>query len=630
MKKISFKIMFAIMLCSIATAILLSVVSIRWNTSVLEKELEKTLTFASEKYANQFSSIFNNTEGIVDAVAANVAVTFGTDELLSEEVYFQEYKAYLDKIVEETVTGGEVVHGLYFTFNPELFQEEYEVWYAYDKDGNLISVNADLDGNKRDFTEPTKEDMLYYFKPIINQQGSWTGPYLDPDVSLLMFSYSKAVYLNDILIGVAGADILAADTIEIIDTMKIYEGSSAFLLDENHEFIVPPKEKDAIYFNGGKAGELAFMSSQMAEKPTGIIHFDNHQDSILAFSQLSNGWVLGIIQSTEEVYSPIRLFSFFIAGLTILIIISTVVFAFFFANWFSRPILSASDQLKLLETGDYTHRIPEELLNRKDDLGEFFTAILAVQTAMQQEAKEIRDKDVLLLYQSRQAKIGEMIGNIAHQWKQPLNNMNLILLNLYDAYHYNELDDNILTETIEKTDKIIKNMSTTIEDFTDFLKPNRQKVEFEVRDSVHLAISLMEASLQYNEITVTVEIEPDLILYGYPNEFSHVLFNILGNARDAVVESGSPAKQITIKGYRNGSVVHLDIENKGEPIPDELMAQVFDPYVTTKEEKDGTGIGLYISKLIIEQSMGGKINLENGEGSVCCKISVEGRMDGAL
>lgn len=623
MKKISFKIMLAITLCSIATAILLSGVSINRNTRTLENELEKTLTFASEKYANQFSAIFENTEGMVDAVAANVAVTFQTEEFYSDEGYVLDYKAYLDSIIKETITSGETVHGLYFTFNPELLEEEQEVWYAYDRNGKLVSIEADFGANKRDFSEPIRKDMLYYFKPIFTQKGSWTGPYMDPDVSLNMLSYSKAVYVNGVLIGVAGADILTEDTIDIVDTMKIYDDSYAFLLDENYQYIIRPKNNSIGILANGEQADSQFMQAHMAKQTTGVVRIkDIRQGSILAFSHLSNGWILGIIQSTDEVYSAIRVFSIFLAGLAIITIASTIIFAVVFSNRFSRPILSAADQLKLLEIGDYTHNIPQELLNRKDDLGEFSKAISAIQETLKQEAKDIREKDVLLLYQSRQAKIGEMVGNISHQWKQPLNSMNLILLNLYDAYTYQELDDGIFKETVDKMRKIIRTMSTTIEDFTDFLKPNRDKVQFEVSNSIQLALSLLEASIKYHEIMISIEVEPDLILYGFPNEFSHVLFNVLGNARDAVVEAEDQPKQIFIRGYREGSSVIVEIENKGKPIPESLLINVFDPYVTTKGEKEGTGIGLYISKLIIEQSMGGRIQLENVEDGVCCRIMI--------
>lgn len=624
MKTISFRIILAILISSITASMLLCGVSIQRSATLLQGEVEKNLTFASQKYAYEFSSIFKNTEGMVDAVAANVAVTFDPNKYYSDQEYIQEYKSYLNKIIKETITDSEAAQGLYFTFNPKLKMEE--VWYAYNNQKKLVYIDADFNLHKRDFTEPVSPEMLYYFQPIWNKAGAWTGPYFDADISLDVLSYSKAVYVNGVLIGVAGADILTEHTIDIVQTMKIYKGGYAFLLDENYNVMIHPKYKEGMNFNAIDHGKLSFITKEMKSKNTGVAHFlDGKRESIMAFTHLSNGWILGINQPTNEVYLSIRIFSTLIVGLTIAVILLTVIFAIIFAKRFSKPILSAADQLKLLEMGDYTQDIPEELLNRKDDLGEFGKAISTIQTAIKQEASENREKDVLLIYQSKQAKIGEMVGNISHQWKQPLNNINLILLNLYDAYQYKELDDELMKETVEKTTRIVKTMSETIEDFTDFLKPNREKNDFDVAECIKLALSLMEASIKYHGIAITVELEDHLTLYGFPNEFSHVLFNVLNNARDATVTSHGLEKMIAIYGYQKEEQVIIEIRNKGNLIPESLLPEVFDPYITTKGEKEGTGIGLYISKLIIEQRMGGKIELFNMEDGVCCRISVERR-----
>lgn len=626
MNKISSKIMLAIMICSITTATLLSVVSVQKSTRYLQDEIEKTLMFASEKYANQFSIIFKNTEGMVDAIASNVVATFDTSEFSSRSEYFQEYKAYLDDIIRESMSNSEVAQGLYFTFNPDLTPVEHEIWYAYDHNGKLTQIDADFYAQKRNFSMPVQDNMLYYFKPIWNNAGSWTGPYLDPDVSLNMVSYSKAVYINGMLIGVTGADILTADTIDIVETMKLYDGSYSFLLDENYDFIIHPQYNETQNLKTVEGGKLAFIADIISEKKTGTLHFEKeHEDFIMGFSQLSNGWILCINQSTKDAYSTIRMLSYVILGLTIMAIALTIVFAVIFSKRFSKPILTASDQLKLLEMGDYTTSIPDELLNRRDDLGEFSRAISSIQTAIKLEASKNREKDMLMIYQSKQAKIGEMVGNIAHQWKQPLNNINMILLNLYDDYLYQDLDEKGLEEAIGKITRTIKTMSETIKDFTDFLKPNREKTEFEVDSCFQMALDLMEASIKYNGISITLDLEENLMLYGFPNEFSHVLFNVLNNARDATVKMEDGQKLIRIHGYSNEDTIIIEIFNTGDPIPEELLQKIFEPYVTTKNDKEGTGIGLYISKLIIEQRMNGLLELMNMETGVCCRISVKRR-----
>lgn len=623
MKKISLRIMLAIIICSITTSTILCVVSIKHASSIMNQEAEQMLSYASEKYSNQLSIYFENTEALVDSLAANVAVTFDPSTHNADTLYFEGYKDYLDGIIKETLQFSDIAYGLYFTFSPELtFPTQEEVWYAFDEDDIPQAVMPDLSLNARDFSEPIADNMQYYFNPILEKKGTWTGPYVDSDVNLEMLSYSRAVYVNDVLIGVAGADILTEDTIDIVKTMKIFPGSNSFLYDDEKGLII---SSDDLNKKRYAESEQQIQKYPEAQDSGVFRHSDLNEKYILAFSKLSNGWIIGITQPTEEVFSPTRGLIFVLILLTLLCIVITIVFGFYFSRRLSKPIVNASDQLKLLELGDYTHDIPTEFLNRKDDIGEFHNAILSIQSEMKKEADLNREKDIMLIYQSKQAKIGEMVGNISHQWKQPLNTINLILLNLYEEYQLNELTEEEFKATIDKLMNIVRNMSETIKDFTDFLKPNRAITEFDLRESIDLALNLMEASLKYHGIIVEVNVDTGLKLSGYQNEFSHVLFNILNNARDAILESNVGQKLIQIKGGMSDGNVLLEIINRGNHIPEETLEKIFEPYFTTKSDRDGTGIGLYISKIIIEQRMNGHIEMENVDSGVCCRICVKSK-----
>lgn len=620
--------MLAIIICSITTSTVLCVFSIKRASAVMNGEVEQTLSYASEKYSNQLSIYFTNTEALVDSLAANVSVTFTPSEHRDDAAYLEQYKKYLHGIIKEKLQYSNIAYGLYFTFSPELtFPTQEEVWYAFDESGKPQEVKPDLVLNARDFSEPIAENMQYYFSPIREQRGTWTGPYVDSDVNREMLSYSRAVYVDGVLIGVAGADILTDDTIDIVKTMKIYNGSNAFLLSDHMELTVSGSNLDNVHFTENRRQ----IEKHLKTKDSGVIHYTDRQERyILAFSRLSNDWVIGITQPTREVFSPTRELVLVIVILTVICIVITIIFGIYISRRLSKPIVNASDQLKLLEIGDYTHDIPTEFLNRKDDLGEFLNAILAIQSEMKKEADLNREKDVLLIYQSKQAKIGEMVGNISHQWKQPLNTINLILMNLYDEYHLKELTDEQFKEAVDNLMNIVRKMSETIRDFTDFLKPNKEPTVFDLTESVSLALNLMEASLKFHNITVEIDIERGLKLTGYQNEFSHVLFNILNNARDAILESQTCEKLIRISGRRENGECILEITNRGNHIPEETLGKLFEPYFTTKDKKDGTGIGLYISKIIIQQSMNGSIELENVDRGVCCRIRIQAAEGGVL
>ena len=612
--------MLAIIICSITTSTILCVVSIKQTSAVMNQEVEQMLSYASEKYSNQLGKSFKNTEGVVDSLAANVSVTFDVSKHQPGAEYIKTYKEYLENIIEETLQYSDIAYGLYFTFNPKITAPtQEEVWYAMDENGRPKSVNPDLSLNIRDFTEPIQSNMQYYFKPILTNQGAWTGPYVDPDVNLEMLSYSRAVYVEGVLIGVAGADILSEDTIDIVKTMKIYEGGSSFLFNDDFELVVASHDLDEIRY---KKNELR-IKEHLLEKDSDVLRYiDEKEEYILAFSEISNGWVIGISQPSKEVFSPTRGLVLMLASLTIACIIIAIIFGVIFARRLAKPISSASEELKLIKTGDYTHIIPKEFLDRKDDVGEFHNIILGIQSEMKHEAELNREKDILMIYQSRQAKVGEMIGNISHQWKQPLNTMNLILTNLFEDYKLQELDEEEFEKTINNLKKIVENMAGTIKDFTNLLNPSEENTRFDLAESINLALDLMEASLKHNHIKVKVDIEPGIKIYGYQNEFSHVLFNVLNNARDAILESKVDNKSIAIRTFSKDNEGIIEITNTGYNIPEELLEKLFQHYFTTKEDRDGTGIGLYISKVIVEQRMKGKIQLENVEGGVCCRISV--------
>lgn len=588
------------------------------TSTVMNQEVEQMLSYGSEKYSNQLSTIFKNTEGLVDSLAANVSVTFDINEHKDGANYIKTYKEYLENIIEETLKYSDIAYGLYFTFNPEITApSQEEVWYAMKEDGQPYSVNPDLSLNLRDFSEPIQENMLYYFQPILTNQGAWSGPYVDPDVNFEMLSYSRAVYVGGVLIGVAGADILTEDTIDIVKTMKIYQGGTSFLFNRDFDIVAFSDDIDEIRYKKNES----LIKEHLLEKPSDVLRYiDENEEYILAFSEISNGWVLGISQPSKEVFSHTRGLVLMLTLLTVACILVAIVFGIILAKRLAKPILSASDELKLIEMGDYTHNIPKEFLERDDEVGDFHNAILAIQSELKHEAELNREKDVFMIYQSKQAKIGEMVGNISHQWKQPLNTINLILTNLYDDYKYQELDEKQFEKTINTLRKIVDNMVATIKDFTDFLKPSKENTNFDLAESINMALDLMEVSLKYNQISMKVDIASGIKIRGFQNEFSHVLFNVINNARDGIIESQVEDKYISIRAFTKDKEVVIEITNTGKQIPDEILEKLFHPYFTTKEDNDGTGVGLYISRIIVEQRMNGKIQLENVADGVCCRI----------
>lgn len=231
---------------------------------------------------------------------------------------------------------------------------------------------------------------------------------------------------------------------------------------------------------------------------------------------------------------------------------------------------------------------------------------------------EIEEKDVLMINQARQAQLGEMVGNIVHQLKQPLNGVNMALTNLLETHADSVEEQMDFYEQIEKMKSRIINMSETIDDFRSFLKPQKIEADFSVEESIEGVLSLMEEQIKLN--AVKCEIKGDeLIINGHENEFSQCIFNIVHNAIHAM-QNLNIERCIVINIVNDGKTGHVSVENTGEPIAPENMDAIFDLYYTTKDE--GTGIGLYITKQIIEQHFDGEIGCINTEVGVCFTISI--------
>jgi signal transduction histidine kinase len=230
-----------------------------------------------------------------------------------------------------------------------------------------------------------------------------------------------------------------------------------------------------------------------------------------------------------------------------------------------------------------------------------------------------RQKDFIMMHQSRLAAMGEMIGNIAHQWKQPLNALIFLLYNIKDHYESNELTEKTLDKLVEEGDKMIRRMSDTIDDFRNFFRPNKQKEVFNVNKIIKDSLSLVDASLRFNNISITLNEEEEITVWGFANEYSQVILNVLNNAKDAIVFRGVDG-EIKIDIFHKQNFNVLKIKDNGGGIPEKIRNRIFDPYFTTKEEGKGTGIGLYMSKVIIEEHMDGCLEVQNDNGGAEFKI----------
>lgn len=234
----------------------------------------------------------------------------------------------------------------------------------------------------------------------------------------------------------------------------------------------------------------------------------------------------------------------------------------------------------------------------------------------------LRTQEHIMIQQNRQAAMGEMIGNIAHQWRQPLNTLGLLTQRVGFFYGSPNFNKEFIDSSVSKSMEIINYMSRTIDDFRTFFAADREMTSFQVNETISKALSLVEASFKERRINLELDEAADVVINGYPNEYAQVLLNILINAKDAINERNIefPWLKITVSSENGTSLVTI-ADNAGG-ISEDIVEKIFDPYFTTKGPQQGTGVGLFMAKSIIEANMGGRLSVRNTDVGAEFRIEV--------
>ncbi|RXJ67335.1 hypothetical protein CRV08_10430 [Halarcobacter ebronensis] len=221
-------------------------------------------------------------------------------------------------------------------------------------------------------------------------------------------------------------------------------------------------------------------------------------------------------------------------------------------------------------------------------------------------------KDKMMLQQSKLASMGEMIGNIAHQWRQPLSVISTSASGLRLQNELKILDDEQLNNSVECIVNSTKYLSQTIDDFISFVKNSQDAVEFDIKENLEKNLGILKGSLKIHEVNVFLDSQ-NKIIKGFPNELTQVFINIVHNAKDALKSNTLNNRLVFVSTISDENSIKIIIKDNAGGIPEDIISKIFDPYFTTKGDSDGTGLGLYMSYRIINENMGGSIKVENIE-----------------
>jgi PAS domain S-box-containing protein len=235
--------------------------------------------------------------------------------------------------------------------------------------------------------------------------------------------------------------------------------------------------------------------------------------------------------------------------------------------------------------------------------------------------KKERQKDKMMLQQSKMAIMGEMIAMIAHQWRQPLSAIKAIIQSIEFKNRLGKLTDEYLESETKKASHTVDHMSKTIDDFRNFFKTDKTETTTSIDELIHSALNFVEHSYHNNTIKVDLELKYKGTIQILSSEFMQVLMNILNNAKDALVDNDIPNRLVTITSKLEDNNIIIKIGDNAGGIPKDIINRVFDPYFSTKS-KNGTGIGLYMSKTIIDDHIGGNLSVENGEDGAIFTIKL--------
>ncbi len=250
-------------------------------------------------------------------------------------------------------------------------------------------------------------------------------------------------------------------------------------------------------------------------------------------------------------------------------------------------------------------------ISRKKELEENLQQLVNKKTS-----ENIKQREVLQ-QQSKLTAMGEMIENIAHQWRQPLAQINSAVLIIDDEIHNTSIHSSLIESKLDEIESTTAYMSNTIDDFKNFYMENKQKSLFSLQNSIEIAVSLINATLKYNNIEIIKKLNPNIKIDNFKNEFEQVILILINNSKDALISRETINPKIIIEQETVKSVCTICISDNAGGVEKGILNKIFEPYFTTKHKSKGTGLGLYLSKVIIEENMGGKLYVENKNEGAC-------------
>lgn len=298
----------------------------------------------------------------------------------------------------------------------------------------------------------------------------------------------------------------------------------------------------------------------------------------------------------------------------------------------SLRLYSSTKEIKKINQASKSHEIStianvanEMLVSIAEYVKQLKSFNVELEKRVKEESSKLQNQERMMIHQSRQAAMGEMLESIAHQWRQPLNIIGLATANLETEYDLGLISDKNFHDKMEVISLNINYMSDTIDDFRDFLNPKKSLTDFDVKKSIEDVLTILRAQLNNYKIKCELDVNAQLIFHGSDNEFKQVMLILLNNSKDAIKllqQDKELNGEISITLSEENGYGMVKVCDNGGGVCQNIIDNIFNPYFSTKQNSNGTGIGLYIAKSIIETRMNGNIGVRNTQDGCCFTISI--------
>jgi len=462
---------------------------------------------------------------------------------------------------------------------------------------------------------------------------------------------SLPIYKNDEVFAILVINASTNSLFQLVNKDDV-EGENVFVINSMGDYLYNKDKSKMFGFEFGQNHKLQneYDISSILSQSTSSLSFYSSNDIALSAKKIyldNERFIVYIKTATNKFLNQQSLkYKKQITVYIVIIIMFIVLFTAIITRYLTVPIILLTKKAKEVaaskgdvivdfneinsndeigELSDSLKVMLDNLLESKKEIKSFASSLetqIAIKTQELQELnadleikvengiEELRTKDSLIAQQTKLASMGEMIGSIAHQWRQPLNSLHINIEMLEEDFDDEMIDKVYLEQFIKKNTQTLQFMSKTIDDFRNFFRVDKEKIDFDIKEKIENTLTIQSAQLKEYNIEVILKADT-FITNGFPGEFQQVILNIVNNSKDALVENNITNGTINIEILTGDKIGTIFIEDNAGGISSSVIQRVFEPYFTTKEQGKGTGMGLYMSKMIIEKNMNGKIYVEN-------------------